>query len=203
MELERYVRAFALPGSGLDEAFIFTQALQLLRDARIGHFALAFPECREGFAKPDRTGRVPPTLGREFQLFGPAAVIEAAARLLGERYEDYLDIWAVRPVGKTPFHVCYQRLREADRTPATIDRELRRTLRRVAEGKREPPTDAEQKERRGSRRLSEQPFLSVRSHTTGRRFNVAFRRIECHQPTIGPFDPFGFAKNGATVPLVG
>ncbi|MBF0261456.1 MAG: type I-F CRISPR-associated endoribonuclease Cas6/Csy4 [Magnetococcales bacterium] len=202
MALERYVRGFALPGSGLDEAFIFTQALQMLRDARIGHFALAFPECREGFDKGDRTGRVAPTLGREIQLFGPAAVIEAAARLLGARYEDYLDLTVVRPVRASPYHVCYQRMREADRTKATIDRELRRTLRRVAEGKREPPSDAELRERRGSRRASDQPFLSVRSHTTGRTFNLAFCRIECDQPTVGPFDPFGFAKNGATVPLV-
>lgn len=198
MELHSYLSAEFLPGSGLTPGFVFGQVLTMLRDARLGAFAVAFPHCEEGGAA-EMAARRRPSLGKKLQIFGPPEVVGAAAKQLA-RFQDYLAVEAPRPVRPARLYASFQRVHDGDRSAATVEREIRRALRRVEAGKR-PPLDQDELRQRGqSVRASDTPYIAVRSHTTGQTFNVGFRKVLCEAPVAGGFDQFGFGKAGATVP---
>jgi CRISPR-associated endoribonuclease Cas6/Csy4 subtype I-F len=195
-----YVTVEYLTGGDTPPGFIFSTALATLRDARIGAFAVAFPECREGGANGARAPRRP-SLGQKLQIFGPTETVAAAIDLL-HTFDDYLSIGRLAPTRAARRHASFERVRDADRTAASVARETRRTLRRIADGKREPLLAAEIAERAASTQRSDRPFVTVRSHSNGESFNIGFRMVLRDAAVLGEFDQFGFALNGTTVQLL-
>ncbi|WP_130470800.1 type I-F CRISPR-associated endoribonuclease Cas6/Csy4 [Candidatus Magnetaquicoccus inordinatus] len=204
MLIEGYLTAKALPGTGLDSAFLFSKVLMQVRNAGLGAYALSFPQAQEGGSSAIVAARNRPTLGDILQIFAAQEVIEGAVRLLNGRFADYLEEMRYRPLrGVMAQQLCFRRLRDEERRPATIARELRRTMRRIEAGKRSSLSAEELRERQRSVRTSDAPYLMVFSHSTQQSFNIPFRKeVITAAPVQGVFDSYGFSKEGATVPFI-
>ena len=201
MQLESFIEVTPIPGVGMTSATLFTEALLALRNAGVGRYAISFPQAVAAQGSRIEAGRS--SLGEKLQIFGPLAVMTRASEFLGQRFEAYLDVNRVLRVTTPDRYVSLTRVRNQDRTPATIEREIRRAQARAADGRRIPLSEQELIERRKTLCDSDLPYLRVRSHTTGRLLSIHFSMTIRENPVSGAFDQFGFGRNGATVPFLG
>jgi CRISPR-associated endoribonuclease Cas6/Csy4 subtype I-F len=205
LPLDCYLDVVVRQGTGLYPNVILGRALDHLRASDIGIFATAFPFSQTAADRAaglagDLTRQARPTLGDCLQVFGPRDVV-VRARAGMEDLGTYVSagpIIAIRPQGIR--FANYRRVRD-DRTPAQAERELRRTLKRVQDGRRPPLTEDEIMSRRSSRVATDDwPHVTVTSHSTGRCLSPRFRRTITDDFVSGEFDMFGFARHDATVP---
>lgn len=200
MRLTHYLKLGFQAECGLTSGLIFSRVIDHLRSRGDIRFALAFPEAREGESQ-GREGFQPSSLGNECQLFGSEDDLEKATVAL-RRFEDYVFIGRVRPVPASCRHAVYERARKSRRSPAAIEREIRRTLRRAEAGKVGAVSDEDLARLRKGTKKGVEPFLMAKSHSTGQIFALTFHRRTVDEPVPGDFDSYGFARQGASVPVV-
>jgi CRISPR-associated endoribonuclease Cas6/Csy4 subtype I-F len=115
--------------------------------------------------------------------------------------KDFIEISPVETVISSSGFIHYRRERNAIRTEATIQRELRRTLRRHPE---KALTEAELADRRAT--ISDKndlPHVSMRSGSSKQSFSIRFDPVMQEMESLGEgFYSYGFGKNGATVPNI-
>jgi CRISPR-associated endoribonuclease Cas6/Csy4 subtype I-F len=195
------------PNSGLAPGPVFGLALSHLHLHHAQTFGIAFPDARQGHAR-DFDQPAPPSLGGRLQVFGEESILEAARKLLLP-LGDYLHVGRVRLVKQTAAHLVVQRKRALDRTPAYLERALRRAIRKAEENGRPLEADivadrwkaiSEVKSTFPADRL---PYLTIRSHSTCSKFILHFDTETVAEAKVGRFDAYGFSKDGTTVPKVG
>lgn len=203
MQIQSYLTLDVLPGSGVGSNTIFPEAVRRLRNAGIGAFALSFPEAREAEETGDVGARNNAFLGNRMQIFGSAEIIARAAEIV-DIDDDYVAVSSPRAIDpeKAPSHVIVKRVRGTMRTSGKIEREIRRTERRAAEGKRKPVSTEEIGERKRTTSRSKLPFIRAASHSTGQKFAISFKLTKAASHRDGDFDSYGFSKGQATVPLI-
>lgn len=194
-------------GSGLTPGVVFGMAVSHFHLHHAGQVGIVFPDAHPGqarsFDQPE-----PPTLGARLQVFGADMVLEHARKLMLPLV-DYLHAGRVMPVRTTAEQVIVRRRRALDKTtPAAMARALRRAV-RLAEQKGRPLGDDVIAERH---RVIVQasygfpadhpPYLNLRSLSTKSRMMIHFDTVTVAEACPGPFDSYGFSKNGTTLPKV-
>lgn len=223
MEITHYLAAQATESDGCPASVLLSQILSAAHVAAARRFGCAFPGASAGQRKPtsapergyksnaDETEAYrlaqlssKPTLGNVVQFFGSHEVVSriaAALNAMPRGMKEFIETSSVQPVPVHSAFVSYKRVRNAVRTEATIQRELRRTMRRHP-GNPEITAEAKLAERRRTIvEASKLPFVSVRSASNGQDFSIRFEAVEKDAEEVGGgFDGYGFGLNGATVP---
>ncbi len=195
-------------GSGLAPGVVFGMAVSHFHLHHAGQVGIAFPDARPGRAR-DFDRPEPPTLGTRLQLFGDDAVLEHARKLILP-LADYLHVDRIKPVRATAEQIIVRRRRALDKTtPAAMARALRRAV-RLAEQKGRPLGDDVIAERRQTIARSScgfpadhPPYLNLRSLSAKSHMMVHFDTITVDTACVGPFDSYGFSKDGTTLPKIG
>lgn len=221
--MTHYIAVKATESDGCSANVLLAQALAAAHITAARRFGCAFPGSSAAQQKPSaapergyrshaeeteayRLARLSskPTLGDTVQFFGSEEVIaqiSAALNAMPRGMLEFIDISPVRPVPSHPNFVQYKRVRNAIRTEATIQKELRRTLRRHPEKSEIAGESAIAERRRTIVESTKLPYVAINSKSNRQSFCIHFDVTE-RQETKGEFDGYGFGLNGATVPLI-
>lgn len=225
MELTHYIAVQATGSDACSPNALLSQVLMTAHIAAARRFGCAFPDASAGQQKPtsapergyrshaDETDAYrlahlssKPRLGNTVQFFGSHEAVSRIAVALNAMPRgmlEFIDIFPVQPIPAHVGFVQYKRVRNAIRTEATIQRELRRTLRRHPGDVSIAAEAALAERRRTIVESAKLPYVAINSKSNRQSFCIHFDVIERQEASLGDgFDGYGFALNGATVPFI-
>jgi CRISPR-associated endoribonuclease Cas6/Csy4 subtype I-F len=225
MALTHYLAVKAISSDGTPANVLLSKVLSVAHVAAARRFGVAFPGASEAQSKPTSAPdggyrsaaeevetyrasylRAKPILGDSIHFFSEQEtlwLISEAINRMPRGLKEFLEPSMPKPVPSGSGFVHYKRARNAVRTEQTIQRELRRTMRRHP-GDPAVASDAALAERRNTIvETSRLPYISIHSASSGQDFAMRFEIIERDVAKTGDgFDGYGFGLSGATVPLI-
>lgn len=231
MDLTHYVAVKAIESEATPVSVLLSKILITAHVVAARRFGVAFPSASVGQGKPVSTPEggyrssaeetesyrlaqlsAKPSLGDTIQFFSGkdvAWLINEAINGMPRGMKEFIDIGMPKPIPEGTRFVSYKRARNAVRTESTIQRELRRTIKRHPDDPAVQSQEALADRRKTIVERSRLPYMSVFSRSSGQEFSIRFEVEVSDEPKDGQFDGYGFGlKRGqdlqewATVPLI-